>query len=116
MSAQPKARRTQADRSAATREALIAAGRRLFAAHGFALPPGRTETQSVSVARALTFVSDTVWITPQRPVQLDLDRRWLRRLNVPVPGSAEPVGILSRSGVPPSELAAQLMDTLRELP
>ena len=35
MSAQPKARRTQADRSAATREALIAAGRRLFAAQGF---------------------------------------------------------------------------------
>jgi DNA-binding transcriptional LysR family regulator len=86
-----------------------------FAAHGVALPPGRTETQSVSVARALTLVSDTVWITPQHPVQLDLDRRWLRRLNVPVPGNAEPVGILSRSGVPPSELAAQLMDTLREL-
>ncbi|MGH3297533.1 MAG: LysR substrate-binding domain-containing protein [Trebonia sp.] len=86
-----------------------------FAAHGVALPPGRTETQSVSVARALTLISDTVWITPQHPVQLDLDRRWLRRLNVPVPGSAEPVGILSRSGVPPSELAAQLMDTLREL-
>ena len=86
-----------------------------FAAHGVALPPGRTETQSVSVARALTLVSDTVWITPQRPVQLDLDRRWLRRLNVPVPGNAEPVGILSRSGVPPSELAAQLMDALREL-
>jgi AcrR family transcriptional regulator len=36
MSANPKARRTQADRSAATREALVAAGRRLFAAHGFA--------------------------------------------------------------------------------
>jgi DNA-binding transcriptional LysR family regulator len=86
-----------------------------FAGHGVALPPGRTETQSVSVARALTLVSDTVWITPQHPVQLDLDRRWLRRLNVPVPGSAEPVGILSRSGVPPSELAAQLMDALREL-
>ncbi len=48
-------------------------------------------------------------------MQLDLDRRWLRRLNVPVPGSAEPVGILSRSGVPPSELAAQLMDALRDL-
>jgi AcrR family transcriptional regulator len=30
------ARRTQADRSAATRAALIAAGRRLFAEHGFA--------------------------------------------------------------------------------
>ena len=86
-----------------------------FAAHGVALPPGRTETQSVSVARALTLVSDAVWITPQHPVQLDLDRRWLRRLNVPVPGNAEPVGILSRSGAPPSELAAQLMDALRDL-
>jgi DNA-binding transcriptional LysR family regulator len=86
-----------------------------FAANGVTLPPGRTETQSVSVARALTLMSDTVWITPQHPVQLDLDRRWLRRLNVPVPGNAEPVGILSRSGVPPSELAAQLMDALREL-
>jgi AcrR family transcriptional regulator len=36
MSAHPQARRTQADRSAATREALVAAGRRLFAAQGFA--------------------------------------------------------------------------------
>jgi AcrR family transcriptional regulator len=36
MSAHPRARRTQADRSAATREALVAAGRRLFAAQGFA--------------------------------------------------------------------------------
>ena len=36
MSAQPRVRRTQADRSAATREALVAAGRRLFAAQGFA--------------------------------------------------------------------------------
>jgi DNA-binding transcriptional LysR family regulator len=87
-----------------------------FAAHGIVLPPGRTETQSVSVARTLTLVSDTVWITPQHPVQLDLDRRWLRRLNLPVPGNAEPVGILSRSGVPPGELAAQLMDALRDLP
>ena len=87
-----------------------------MAAHGLALPPGRTETQSAAVARALTLISDAVWITPQRPVQLDLNRRWLRRLNVPVPASAEPVGILSRSGVPASELAAQLIDALREVP
>jgi DNA-binding transcriptional LysR family regulator len=86
-----------------------------FAAHGVALPPGRTETQSVAVARALTLISDAVWITPRHPVQLDIDRRWLRSLNVPVPGNAEPVGILSRSGTPPSELAGQLMDALREL-
>jgi AcrR family transcriptional regulator len=36
MSAYPRVRRTQADRSAATRQALVAAGRRLFAAQGFA--------------------------------------------------------------------------------
>jgi AcrR family transcriptional regulator len=36
MSGQRRTRRTQADRSAATRDALIAAARRLFAAHGFA--------------------------------------------------------------------------------
>jgi AcrR family transcriptional regulator len=36
MSAHPRVRRTQADRSAATREALVTAARRLFAAHGFA--------------------------------------------------------------------------------
>lgn len=36
MSTHQKVRRTQADRSAATREALVAAARRLFAAQGFA--------------------------------------------------------------------------------
>ena len=86
-----------------------------FNAHGLSLPPGRTETRSVSLGRALTLHSDAIWITPQHPVQLDIDRRWLRRLNVPVPGGAEPVGILSRTGVPPSELADQLMEILREL-
>jgi len=35
-SATARTRRTQADRSAATRDALVAAARRLFAAHGFA--------------------------------------------------------------------------------
>src|SRR6516164_9403410 len=58
---------------------------------------------------------EAVWITPQRAVQLDIDRGWLRRLNVPVPGSAEPIGLLCRSGSNPGELAGQLMDTLREL-
>jgi DNA-binding transcriptional LysR family regulator len=86
-----------------------------FEAHGIALPPGRTETQSVSLARELTLLSDAVWITPQHAVQADLDSGQLRRLNVAVPGNAEPLGILSRSGVAPSELAQQLMETLREL-
>ena len=86
-----------------------------FEAQGIALPLGCTETQSVSVGRALALLSDAVWITPQRAVQLDIDRGWLRRLNVPVPGSAEPIGLLCRSGSNPSELAGQLMDTLRDL-
>lgn len=86
-----------------------------FAAHGVTLPPGRTETQSAALARALALASDAVWITPQHAVQLDLDHRWLRRLNVPVPGSAEPVGLLFSTGSPPGELASQLADALREL-
>ena len=43
-------RRTQADRSAATRDALIAAARRLFAAHGFAEVP----TDSIAAAAGVT--------------------------------------------------------------
>src|SRR5215468_11367740 len=86
-----------------------------FEAQGIALPLGCTETQSVSVGRALALLSDAVWITPQHAVQLDIDRGWLRRLNVPVPGSAEPIGLLCRSGSIPSELAGQLMDALRDL-
>ena len=43
-------RRTQADRSAATRDALIAAARRLFAAHGFAEVP----TDSIATAAGVT--------------------------------------------------------------
>lgn len=84
----------------------------IFAAHGITLPAGRTETQSVSLGRSLTLLSDAVWITSQRAVQLDIDGGVLRRLNVPVPG-AEPVGLLSRSGAAPGELATALMDVLR---
>jgi AcrR family transcriptional regulator len=43
-------RRTQADRSAATRDALVAAARRLFAAHGFAEVP----TDSIATAAGVT--------------------------------------------------------------
>jgi DNA-binding transcriptional LysR family regulator len=86
-----------------------------FEAHGLVLPPGRTETQDASVARALTLLSEAVWITPRHAVQLDLDRGWLHGLSVPVPGGGEPVGLLARSGTAPTELAAQLMEILREL-
>lgn len=84
----------------------------IFAAHGVSLPAGRTETQSVPLGRSLALLSDSVWITSQRAVQLDIDAGLLHRLDVPVPG-AEPVGLLSRSGTAPGELAEALMDALR---
>lgn len=46
----PRVRRTQADRSAATRDALVAAGRQLFAAHGFAEVP----TDAIAAAAGVT--------------------------------------------------------------
>jgi DNA-binding transcriptional LysR family regulator len=87
----------------------------IFASAGVGLPPGCTQTQSSSMSRALALTSDAVWITPQHAVQLDLDKAWLAPLNVVVPAAAEPVGLLSRSGPPASELAGQLMAILREL-
>jgi AcrR family transcriptional regulator len=49
-SATARTRRTQADRSAATRDALVAAARRLFAAHGFA----EVSTDAIVAAAGVT--------------------------------------------------------------
>lgn len=49
-SATTRTRRTQADRSAATRDALVAAARRLFAAHGFA----EVSTDAIVAAAGVT--------------------------------------------------------------
>jgi DNA-binding transcriptional LysR family regulator len=87
----------------------------IFAAGGPGLPARRVETQSSSVARSLTLLSDAVWITPAHAVALDVERGWLSRVNVPVPAAAEPVGLLSRSGGRPGELAEALMAILRDL-
>jgi len=54
-SATPRARRTQADRSAATRDALVAAGRRLFAAHGFAEVPADEIVTEAGVTRGALY-------------------------------------------------------------
>jgi DNA-binding transcriptional LysR family regulator len=87
----------------------------IFTAGGLGRPAQRVETQSSSVARSLTLLSDAVWITPAHAVALDVERGWLSRVNVPVPAAAEPVGLLSRSGGRPGELAEALMGILREL-
>ena len=55
ISANQKTRRTQAGRSAATRDALVAAGRRLFAEHGFAAVSTDTITVEAGVTRGAMY-------------------------------------------------------------
>jgi AcrR family transcriptional regulator len=55
MSAHPRVRRSQADRSAATREALVAAARRLFAAQGFADVPTDAIATEAGVTRGALY-------------------------------------------------------------
>src|SRR5215467_4709569 len=54
-SAKPRARRTQADRSAATRDALVAAARRLFADQGFAEVPADSIVAAAGVTRGALY-------------------------------------------------------------
>ncbi len=54
-SAAPPARRTQADRSAATRDALVGAARRLFAAQGFAEVPADAIVAEAGVTRGALY-------------------------------------------------------------
>jgi DNA-binding transcriptional LysR family regulator len=84
-----------------------------FLSHGLRLPPGRTETLSVSVARLLVLHSDAVWITPERAAEDDVAQGLLVRLNLPPAGTVEPVGILHRSADRPGELAATFMELIR---
>ncbi|BBB01362.1 putative transcriptional regulator [Actinacidiphila reveromycinica] len=72
-----------------------------------------TETQSLALARALTLLSDAVWITSRHAAQLDVDRGFLVPLDVTVPHSAEPVGVLRRSRARLSDLAEEVVDLLR---
>jgi DNA-binding transcriptional LysR family regulator len=87
----------------------------IFAASGLSFEAGYTETQSASVARSLTAICDAIRITPRHAVQLDLDSGWLTALPVPVPPSAEPVGLLTRSAGGPGDLGAELAGILRAL-
>lgn len=54
-SARPRARRTQADRSAGTRDALVAAARRLFAVQGFAEVPTDAIVAAAGVTRGALY-------------------------------------------------------------
>jgi DNA-binding transcriptional LysR family regulator len=87
----------------------------LLQRHGLRLPTGCVETLEVAVARALVRRSDAVWFTPERTPQVDLDDGVLVRLDVPAPGTAEPVGLLRRSVAEPVPPADELAAVLREL-
>jgi pca operon transcription factor PcaQ len=87
----------------------------LFQTHGLRLPPGVTETLSVSVARLLACRSDAVWITPERAARDDLAHGGLVRLDIPTSATKEPVGLLRRSASEMSELAGAFMELLGEL-
>lgn len=87
----------------------------LLQRHGLRLPPGRTETLELSVAREIVRRSDAVWFAPERTPQADLDDGVLVRLEVATPGSAEPVGLLRRSLAEPSAARDDLAEILREL-
>ncbi|TSD49952.1 LysR family transcriptional regulator [Rhodococcus sp. KBS0724] len=72
----------------------------LLRRHGLTLPSGCVETLDVSVARTLARRTDSVWFTPERVPQTDLDDGTLVRLPQSAPGTAEPVGLFRRASEP----------------
>ena len=72
----------------------------LLRRHGLTLPSGCVETLDVSVARTLARRTDSVWFTPERVPQTDLDDGTLVRLPQAAPGTAEPVGLFRRASEP----------------
>jgi AcrR family transcriptional regulator len=94
--APPKARRRQADRSATTREALVAAARELFAAHGFAEVPADAIVAAAGVSRGALyhqFADKTaLFDAVMEAVEADIARRLTE--SVAAAGITEPVEAL----------------------
>ncbi|WP_448070979.1 LysR substrate-binding domain-containing protein [Georgenia yuyongxinii] len=87
----------------------------LLQQHGLRLPPGCVETLEVALARAIVRRTDAVWFTAERAPQVDLDDGLLVRLDVPTPGTTEPVGVFRRSVDEPSAVTDALLGILRDL-
>jgi AcrR family transcriptional regulator len=96
ISATPRARRTQAGRSAATRDALVAAARRLFAAQGFAEVPADAIVAEAGVTRGALyhqFADKTALFgTAFEAVEADIARRLAD--DVAAAGISDPVEAL----------------------
>src|ERR1700729_1607421 len=98
-SAAPRARRTQADRSAATRDALVAAARRLFAAQGFAEVPTDAIVAEAGVTRGALyhqFADKTaLFDAVLGAVEADISRRLAQ--DVAAAGITDPVDAMRRT-------------------
>jgi AcrR family transcriptional regulator len=95
-SATPRARRTQADRSAATRDALVAAARRLFAAQGFADVPADAIVAAAGVSRGALYHQFADKTALFRAVMEEVEADIARRLagEVAAAGITDPVDAL----------------------
>ena len=95
-SATPRARRTQADRSAATRDALVAAGRRRFAAQGFADVPADAIVAAAGVSRGALYHQFADKTALFRAVMEEVEADIARRLadEVAAAGITDPVDAL----------------------
>jgi AcrR family transcriptional regulator len=94
-----RTRRTQADRSAETRDALVAAGRRLFAVHGFADVPTDAIAAAAGVTRGALyhqFADKTaLFETVLAAVEADIARRLANE--AAAAGITDPVEALRRA-------------------
>jgi len=81
---------------------------------GCSLPATRVETSATSLARQLALRYDYVWFVPSGAIKEDLLHSSLAALPIASHGPGEPVGILTRSGVPLSLSAEILMATIRK--
>src|SRR5258708_24115859 len=92
----PRARRTQADRSAATRDALVTAARGLFAEQGFAEVPTDSIVAAAGVTRGALyhqFADKTaLFDAVMEAVEADIARRLAEE--VAAAGVSDPVGAL----------------------
>lgn len=81
---------------------------------GCSLPPTLVETSATSLARQLALRYNYVWFVPSGAIKEDLLHNSLAALPVASHGPGEPVGILTRSGVPLSLSAEILLATIRK--
>lgn len=84
-----------------------------LAGFGLQLPPQRTETLAVPVARLLVQRSDAVWFTALSAAWDDLARKQLHRLPVATQGTEEPVGLLLRGGAAASPAVQEFVACVR---